>query len=1164
MSTSTAKSFHQPPPQAPQPPRLSPGEEIIAAAIRDAQAALWRAELSRSLLSLVIATLVVLVVWAVVDQWVWSPGPLIRLLVLLAGVCAVAAWVTTRILPLLRSRIRADYAAYSIEHDLPELRHALTSYVSLREDVGMLGPRGAIVRSIGARAAGQMKQHRLDVPSEATGTFHWWIGLAVALAATAAYGLLSPKNTLQSTQRLLLPLASIDAPTRVTIREVRPGDCEVLSDRPLEISAEIDGLISRDEPAIQYGLGFAQRQTLQLDSSSGRFIGTIRVPRSTQYRIAAGDALVGPFDIIAHDVPVASVRGVQIVPPPYTQLPTRHSTGGAVTAEENSQVTVTATINRPIERARLEFNPRKTVERSGPSAGSVEMQIAEDGLSATATVPLRLPRDKHAAVAIDSYRVRVWDADGNDNPDPIVYPVRIIPDLPPEVSIVSPREVAKEIPINAQQLLEIAALDPDYGLRRIELTWQRGADLPTSEILWSSAQAARGNQVTEYRFRPASLGLRVGDKLLLSAVAIDNREDLKGNADANRSQTQPIELLIVAAQQLPPVSAPEDGLSEPDDEPASGGRSQQGEQGSEGAQDGQAGGGSAGGGDASAGDDEQQGGQSGSGSGQSDDQRSQAENQASGDGQPADSSSASNGAGQGTAEGSSSQAGAPQEGNPAPSSESMSNSEPGTGSNSNNDNNETANRQVGEPGANNEPANSASTGEQSSDGSATGTAQSAPSSNNPSGDSTADDSSTSQRSDSTGNGTNGQNSSDSEPSNREPSAPPEHDGDAFERIRDYLNQKQQQPPSREQTAEPSTQPSGQSPEQNEPTDGSAGKQSPPSERSSQGGADPSKTDPAAGKESAPSGESAADPMPGDSGVSDAGRPQDTDPADAANGENDAASPAGEDESGQDAAAKQGTTDQQDPVQRPQPSDADAAAGDMQSGTDGGQSDPSDQQRPPESPNQNDGAQPKGTRNDGAGAQPQHDGGAAESGATPDEAGSSGQPQPSSNTGSPAAASGEQSGEAPGQSSSGDGGNSNVLGTGGQGVEHDARPPDPVDLEHARQATDLVLDYLEQTRDTPDPELLERLNWTPEELRDFTDRWRELLKSQRDSGAGADQQQIEETLRSLGIRKPAEGPIGASRGRDDALRGLRDGGNRPPPPTLYRDAFDAFRRGLGRP
>src|SRR5690606_34239773 len=99
---------------------------------------------------------------------------------------------------------------------------------------------------------------------------------------------------------------------------------------------------------------------------------------------------------------------------------------------------------------------------------------------------------------------------------------------------------------------------PDYGLRRIEWTLQRGADEPNTEIIWSSADAVRGNQIAEYRFRPQQLGLRVGEKVRVTAVAIDNRENLDEKPEPNRSETQPIELLIVPEQQLPPVSSPED------------------------------------------------------------------------------------------------------------------------------------------------------------------------------------------------------------------------------------------------------------------------------------------------------------------------------------------------------------------------------------------------------------------------------------------------------------------------------------------------------------------------------------------------------------------------------------------------------------------------------
>jgi hypothetical protein len=125
------------------------------------------------------------------------------------------------------------------------------------------------------------------------------------------------------------------------------------------------------------------------------------------------------------------------------------------------------------------------------------------------------------------------------------------------------------------------------------------------------------------------------------------------------------------------------------------------------------------------------------------------------------------------------------------------------------------------------------------------------------------------------------------------------------------------------------------------------------------------------------------------------------------------------------------------------------------------------------------------------------------------------------------------------------------------------PPDPVNLDYARQATDMVLDYLEETRDSPDRDLLDKLKWTEDDLKRFADRWQKVRDlepaGQRDAG---DNRDVKEALESLGIRPPSEA---ANKVREsaDALRSIRDSGNRKPPPPAYRDAFDAFRRAVGR-
>jgi len=1143
--------------------KLTVGEELIASTIAQAQAALWRAELSRCLLKLVVAAMAVTLVWVAIDQWIWSPGWPVRLAVLLTVVGAAAWWITMRVAPLMRSKIRADYAAQSLELDMPELRHQLSSYVSLRGDLELQGVRGAVVRSIGARAAGQIKQHRIDIPSEAAGTFFWWIVMAVMLAVVAAYSLLSPKNTLQSAQRLLMPLASIDAPSRVSISDVLPGDTEVLADRPVAISAAIRGLVGKDEPVVAYGVGFAQRTALAYDASTDRYVANVSVPSSTAYQIIAGDAVAGPFQIKTRDVPVASVRQVEIAPPAYTGLPKRISTGGAISGEENSRATIMAVINRAITRARIEFNPRDGAEsgdaavRIGASAGGLDMTVAEDGLSATAEITLRLPREKSAPVVIHSYRIRVWDADGNENPDPITYPVRIIRDLPPDVTIVQPREITKELPINAQQLVEITAIDPDYGLRRIELVWQRGVDQPKTEILWSAEKGERGNRVAEYRFRPEKLGLRVGDRVKVVAAALDNREDEAGKYDPNRTLTQPVEWTIVEPRQLPPPTAPEDGVSESDDEPANSGDqdSQPAKQGGEKSGDGQSG--SSDGGE---GESEGQKGKSDGQGGESGDEKGEKSEGKSGD------SKGDRGADGGAKDGASKDSVSKDGG-----ADGKSGGEPGESAGEDSAGKENGSKENRPDSAGNSQPNREQSGQQTSGEPKSG--EQAEGDSMPQADGQQNGPQNGQREpQDAGQGSDQGGQAGGEQPGAEQSQgegagddqPPQHDGDAFEKIRDYLNKKREEsaqqpdpssqkgdgPKQPQDSQRPDSQPGdsqsgdaqGGDPKSGEKGDRGSEKREPsgqPQEGSESGKTDTAKPDQTgnAGEPNRPeSGKPGDDGARTDTENAGADKPETGKPGEGSSGdEQSRKNGAGENKPGD---GKQGEPKPGDskPGSEPPAGDQDSASGEA-----AGDQKPGDQ-KPGDQPGNN--QQPGEAKPNG--------------GEMPGEAGSDAKADPSRPT------DGKRSDSPTSQSSGGGEGDGNTSGSGGADGDG-AVPPEPVDVEYARKATDLVLDYLDQNRDTPDPELLERLNWTPEELRDFTERWKQLLKSQ-DGGApgnAGDAKQVEETLRSLGIRPPASGAIGESRDRADSLRNLRDSGNRPAAPSIYRDAFEAFRRGVNR-
>ena len=153
---------------------------------------------------------------------------------------------------------------------------------------------------------------------------------------------------------------------------------------------------------------------------------------------------------------------------------------------------------------------------------------------------------------------------------------------------------------------------------------------------------------------------------------------------------------------------------------------------------------------------------------------------------------------------------------------------------------------------------------------------------------------------------------------------------------------------------------------------------------------------------------------------------------------------------------------------------------------------------------------------------------------------------------------------PSQTDSGTGTSKSGSGAGndsdGEGSESPV-PPDPVNVDYAKKATDMVLDYLDETRDTPDQDLLDQLNWSEDDLARFADRWQKVRKM-KNNPTGGKNQEIEEALKSLGLRTP-NGSANQIRESSDSLQGIRDTGNRQPPPAAYRDAFDAFRRAMGQ-
>jgi hypothetical protein len=109
-----------------------------------------------------------------------------------------------------------------------------------------------------------------------------------------------------------------------------------------------------------------------------------------------------------------------------------------------------------------------------------------------------------------------------------------------------------------------------------------------------------------------------------------------------------------------------------------------------------------------------------------------------------------------------------------------------------------------------------------------------------------------------------------------------------------------------------------------------------------------------------------------------------------------------------------------------------------------------------------------------------------------------------------------------------------------------------------------LEYLRDQQQKPDQQLLDKLGWTPKDVRSFLDRWQRMKRQAAEPGpdAGQARRDLAEMLRSMGLR-PSREQLRRDAGGTDEQRGLRDTGRRTIPPPAYRDQYDAYLKGTAR-
>lgn len=497
-----------------------------------------------------------------------------RLVLWLVLVVAVAAIVVRRLLPVVLFRINPVFAAYTIEQSRPSLKNSLINLLFLRrerEEIARDELARRVFEGLEFRTAGELAQVSPDTAVDRSSLIHLGYALVSVVALLCLYLIFSPKNPIVSMRRVMWPWAELQAPTRVTIRQVSPGDTLAYQGDTLVVSAEVRGLKTDESPILYFTT--ADRQTVgeavpMAPAGTYRFQcelppGKLGLSQNLEYFVSAGDAITRTYSVEVQ-VPLSiAVERIEYQYPAYTgKAPETVEGTGDLKALEGTEVTLRARANQPIEKATIEMNcdPRNA------------RRMESRGQSAQVAFFLRMHPQEPTQPEYTSYQLRFVDPQGRENRRPIRYRIEVVPDLPPEIRIVTDLPDEIRLPRNGHLDVVLRAEDPDFGLRKVGIRarcQEKTLPVPPLLDLPRYEKAHRGPLEGACRIEPARLGLQVGDKVVFWGEAEDNRELAAGPAP-NRAETEKRIIIIVPdeAPPKPPAGRPAGG-EKPDKGPRS-------------------------------------------------------------------------------------------------------------------------------------------------------------------------------------------------------------------------------------------------------------------------------------------------------------------------------------------------------------------------------------------------------------------------------------------------------------------------------------------------------------------------------------------------------------------------------------------------------------------
>ena len=526
MATGTAS----PGPLAPQPipsgaingvtANRAPDESYIDEQLRKTRAHVKAVDVASGLMTLAAGSLACWLVAAILDHWI-LPGGLGywgRLLCFVLYFGVAGYYFVRQVLPLFIKRINPLYAAQTIEHAQPTLKNSVLNFLFFREQRATV-PDG-VYQALQTQAAAGLHRAPVDTAVDRSQLIKLGYLLLGILAACCAYKVLSPKDPFQTLGRVMLPWADLQVSSRVTIDDVQPGDQTAYRGQQVKISAKLRGLSTDETVYLVFSTAdgqFLERSTpMRIPQGGMRHEGLLPggetgLQADAEYWIKAGDAVTKHYHLPAIPTPTITVERLDFDYPDYTRFEHhRVEQQGDIKELEGTRVTIHAVANHPIKEAFVDFE----------CDNKDDLKMKVDGQTAVVSFNLAFAPGDRQTPEHTSYQLRFVTTAGHRNPEPVRHKIEVIPDLSPEITILSPKADELTIPLNGRETFDIQARDPDFLLQSVQMVAKRdGQLLNVQELLVEPSK----NFLGKFEFIPQKLKLQAGDELELWASAMDNK-----------------------------------------------------------------------------------------------------------------------------------------------------------------------------------------------------------------------------------------------------------------------------------------------------------------------------------------------------------------------------------------------------------------------------------------------------------------------------------------------------------------------------------------------------------------------------------------------------------------------------------------------------------------